>query len=70
MAERLLTLCCSPHEGGTSGQLFHPTEGYNVVIGYGNCNNEGSYTPDHYVYPGPNGECQKYIEPALPPRAV
>ncbi|KAK7747405.1 hypothetical protein SLS53_001660 [Cytospora paraplurivora] len=36
LADRIRKACCP--SAGISGQMFHPTENYNVIVGYGNCN--------------------------------
>ncbi|KUI53629.1 hypothetical protein VP1G_01047 [Cytospora mali] len=36
LARRIREACCP--SAGISGQMFHPTDNYNVVVGYGNCN--------------------------------
>ncbi|CAK7225079.1 hypothetical protein SCUCBS95973_005738 [Sporothrix curviconia] len=58
MADRLSLLCCDPHHG-TSAQLFHPTAGWNTVVGYGNCRHDPAEPPSAYGTGngGVNGDC-------------
>ncbi|ROW08356.1 hypothetical protein VMCG_03243 [Cytospora schulzeri] len=43
LARRTRQACCP--SAGVSGQMFHPTDNYNVVTGYGNCNNDPLLPP-------------------------
>ena len=36
MADRILSLCCD-FAGPQSGQMFHPWENWNIIVGYANC---------------------------------
>lgn len=54
--------------GGFSGQEYD-TDGYNVVLAYGNCNDPSNVRPDQYVAPGPNGDawqCNGCVSPPCP----
>ncbi|EFX00249.1 hypothetical protein CMQ_7251 [Grosmannia clavigera kw1407] len=58
MAERLGLLCCDANHG-RSAQLFHPTDRWNTVIGYGNCRHAADETPASFGVGngGVNGDC-------------
>lgn len=43
LARRTRQACCP--SAGNSGQMFHPTDDYNVVVGYGNCNHDDLVPP-------------------------
>ena len=58
MADRLAMLCCDSHHG-TSAQLFHPTDQWNTVVGYGNCRHAPDEPPSSFgtTNGGVNGDC-------------
>ncbi|CAK7215994.1 hypothetical protein SBRCBS47491_002680 [Sporothrix bragantina] len=58
MADRLSLLCCDPHHA-SSAQLFHPTAGWNTIVGYGNCRHDPAEPPSAYGTGngGINGDC-------------
>lgn len=57
LADRTLTLCCN-FAGSQSGQMFHPQEGWNAIVGYANCNHKLTHRPAWYGgNGGPNGMC-------------
>ncbi len=58
MAERLTQLCCDARHA-LSAQLFHPTEDWNTVVGYGNCRHAPDEPPSSYGVGngGINGNC-------------
>ncbi|EPE10523.1 hypothetical protein F503_05618 [Ophiostoma piceae UAMH 11346] len=58
MADRLAMLCCDSHHG-SSAQLFHPTEQWNTVVGYGNCRHDPDEPPSSFgtTNGGVNGDC-------------
>lgn len=58
MADRLSLLCCDSHHA-SSAQLFHPTAGWNTVVGYGNCRHDIWEPPSSYGVGngGINGFC-------------
>lgn len=63
LAMRIGEACCSP-QSSTSGQMFHPTDGYNVVVGYGNCERDNltsPYPPDK----GNNDYCDYSSSPPI-----
>lgn len=58
MADRLSLLCCDSHHA-SSAQLFHPTAGWNTVVGYGNCRHDPAEPPSAFGIGngGVNGYC-------------
>ncbi|KJR88183.1 uncharacterized protein SPSK_07918 [Sporothrix schenckii 1099-18] len=58
MADRLSLLCCDSHHAA-SAQLFHPTAGWNTVVGYGNCRHDPAEPPSSFGTSngGVNGFC-------------
>ena len=58
MADRLSLLCCDSHHA-SSAQLFHPTAGWNTVVGYGNCRHDPAEPPSAFGIGngGVNGNC-------------
>ncbi|KAK1756790.1 hypothetical protein QBC47DRAFT_169473 [Echria macrotheca] len=54
--------CCGLSGGSVSGQRFHDTAGFNVIVAYGNCNHDrNADRPALGPWPvvwGPNGACR------------